>query len=119
MVDAMINFLLGTFLLFFPRKMMTILGIPIPDKAFYASILGAILVGIGISLVIECKRKNDQIVGLGIGGAVAINICGASALIYWLLAGQLGIPTHGYAILWGIALAVLSVSFLELKNIIR
>jgi hypothetical protein len=56
---------------------------------------------------------------LGIGGAVSINLCGASALIYWSLAGPLDIPTHGYTILWAIALAILSLSFIELKKMKR
>jgi hypothetical protein len=34
MVDAILNFLFGIILLVFPRILMPILGIPIPDQAF-------------------------------------------------------------------------------------
>lgn len=51
--DAVINLTLGILLLLlipFPKQIPRLLGVPAVNDAFYASILGAILIGIGIAL---------------------------------------------------------------------
>jgi hypothetical protein len=58
--DAAINFILGFLLLLAiprPEQIPQLLGVPAFNTAFYPSILGAVLFGIGIALVMENKRK--------------------------------------------------------------
>jgi multisubunit Na+/H+ antiporter MnhB subunit len=60
--------------------------------------------------------------GLGIGGAILINICGAGTLVFLLVFGRLEIPQRGYIILWFIGLIVLLISVIEIiasKNKIK
>jgi hypothetical protein len=113
-IDAAINLALGVLLMFFPRGVMAALGVPVPDTAFYPSILGAVLTGIGLALIVERFRKSLGVAGLGLGGAICINLCGAGVLAVWLAGGSLSIPLHGYVFLWGIAIIVLGLSAVEL-----
>jgi hypothetical protein len=113
-VDAAINLALGLMLVFFPRSPAEMLGIPIPESAFYASILGAVLTGIGLALLVERFRSAVGVAGLGLGGAISINICGAGVLVVWLIKGDLIMPTRGHVFLWVVAVLVLGVSVLEL-----
>jgi hypothetical protein len=113
-IDSLINFGLGAILIVFPRGLASLLGVPQPPSAFYPSILGAVLFGIGIALWIERGANRVRGRGLGLGGAVAINLCGAVALAGWLLWGGLALPTKGFCFLWGIVAVLVAVSLAEL-----
>jgi hypothetical protein len=115
--DAVINLALGLPLLFFPKKTASLLGIPFPEVAFYASILGAVLVGIGLALLIEFRHDRLGLAGLGLGGAIAINLCGGGALAVWLLSGTLTLPIRGYMFLAVVAVSVLGISLAEATHL--
>ncbi|MCZ7546796.1 MAG: hypothetical protein M5R40_26215 [Anaerolineae bacterium] len=89
------------------------LVVPQVDSAFYPSLLGAVLSGIGIALLLERFKRGMPIVGLGLAGAIAINLCGASVLAAWLVGGHLDIPGHGYAFLWGPAILLVGIRVVE------
>ena len=111
LVDAVINFLLGILLIFFPASLVIALGIPGSDSAFYPSILGAVLFGIGIALLVERFRGSA---GLGPCGAVSINLSGGLVLAGWLLSGSLELPLRGHIVLWILVLILVGISSLEL-----
>lgn len=113
-VDAAINLLLGFLLLIFSPQVVRLLGVPAAEHSFYPNVLGGVLLGIGIALLIECFRGADSLVGLGLGGAIAINLCGGLALIAWLIFGKLDIPTRGRVFLWSLATILVVVSGIEL-----
>lgn len=113
-VDAAINLALGFLLLIFSPQIVRLLGVPAAEYNFYPNILGGVLFGIGIALLIECCRGSGSLVGLGLGGAIAINLCGGLALIAWLIFGKLDIPTRGRVFLWSLAAILVVVSGLEL-----
>lgn len=113
-LDGLINLVLGILLAIFPSNLTELLGIPIPNTPFYASVLGAILSGIGIALLIEYFKPSSKVTGLGLEGAITINILGAGALVAWLLAGHLELPQRGYLFLWVVASLVLGVALFEL-----
>lgn len=83
--DAAINLILGILLIAFPAGLVEALGMPPADPSFYPSILGEVLLGIGLALLIECHWKSGRFNGLGLGGAIAINLCGGFVLAVWLL----------------------------------
>lgn len=114
LVDALINLVLGVLLVTFPNRVVELLGVPRTDATFYPSILGAVLIGIAVALVIEYVRKPNRAVGLGLHGAIAINLCGALFLMGWLLSGKLEIPLRGQVFLWGLAAVLVIVSLVEL-----
>lgn len=119
LIDATINSLLGILLLIFPRSVAEALGVPPTDITFYPSILGAVLLGIGIALTIEWRRKPNGLTGLGLGGAIAINLCGGFVLGAWLLFGELEIPTRGELFLWGLVVVLVGVSSFEVVAVRR
>jgi hypothetical protein len=110
--DAIINYALGILCILYPLVSETI-GVPIVENSFYPNILGAVLIGIGIALTIECYRKQGGMVGLGLGGAVAINLSGGFVLILWLIFGNLNIPLKGYFFLWSLAIILVGISLIE------
>jgi hypothetical protein len=114
LIDALINLILGVLLATFPKTVVEVLGVPDTEVTFYPSILGAVLIGIGVALVIEYFRKPTGPAGLGLHGAIAINLCGALFLVGWLLSGMLEIPIRGQAFLWGLAAVLIVISVAEL-----
>ena len=113
-IDAIINLVLGLLLLLFPAGVVELLGLPLTNTNFYPSILGAVLFGIGVALLIERYGASKNIRGLGLGGAIAINLCGAGVLLLWLLITPFDIPLRGIVVLWSIAIIVLIVGFVEI-----
>lgn len=113
LIDAIVNFILGIFLLLFPGKLVQFLGLPLVEVSFYPNILGAILFGIAVALLIENYKRQQSIIGLGLVGAIVINICGGIVLAFWLLFGNLGVSLRGYIILWSLVAILVLLSFVE------
>ncbi|MBN2412682.1 hypothetical protein JXQ31_13415 [candidate division KSB1 bacterium] len=114
LIDAIVNLVLGFLLILFPVGIAEKLGVPQADINFYPTILGGVIFGIGIALLVERLGLNHNIRGLGLGGAIVINLCGAGVLLVWLISTPLGIPLHGYIILWSIAVIVLLIGIIEI-----
>jgi len=116
LIDGIINLLLGIPLMAAPNMVAGMLGLPQPASWFYPGILGAVLTGIGFALLIQVWPGKSPISGLGLEGAVYINLLGAGALACWLLFGDLDIPLRGRLFLWAVALIVLSLSIIEIRS---
>ena len=110
-LDAVINLILGLLLLFFPKNLVVFLGVPSVESAFYPNILGAVLFGIGIALLVNRCRETS---GLGLLGAISINLCGGITLAIWLLTGDLTLPVRGFIFLWTLVLLLIGISGFEL-----
>ena len=108
---------LGALLIVFPRDLVSFLGIPQPASAFYPSILGAVLFGIGIALWMERGANRVRARGLGLGGAIVINLCAALVLAVWLLFWDLALSTRGAGVLWGIVAVLVGVSLAEVASV--
>jgi len=113
LVDGGVNVALGVALLCF-RPLAGWFGAPPSDTAFYPTILGGVLFGVGIALFVEARRGPNALVGLGLGGAIAINLCGGTVLTAWLIAGDLDLPLRGLVFLWGLAIILVGISAIEL-----
>lgn len=111
--DAAINLILGILLMAFPSELVKVLGIPMADISFYPAILGGVLFGIGLALLVECYRRTNRFIGLGLAGAVLINLCGGFVLAFWLLWGQLNLPVRGLIFLWTLVVLLIGLSLLE------
>lgn len=112
-IDSLINLLIGLILLLFPCGVSRILGLPESNTNFYPIILGAVIFGIGVALLIERYGSSMGIRGLGLGGAIAINLIGAGILMLYLIIVPFNIPVRGYIVLWSIAVIVLFVGLIE------
>lgn len=113
-IDAVINLTLGVLLLLVPFGMAELLGVPVPVSPFYAVILGGVLFGIGLALLVERYKDRLGVSGLGLGGAICINLCGAGVLFVWLLFTAHSLPLKGLVILWSIVIIILGLSMVEL-----
>ncbi|KPK73324.1 hypothetical protein AMJ87_02025 [candidate division WOR_3 bacterium SM23_60] len=113
-IDAIINFVLGIVLIVYPIQFIRFLGIPEATNPFYPSLLGAVLCGIALALIIEYYRSPAGLVGLGLGGAVVINICGACILIIMMVRHLVHLPLQGYFFLWILVVALIFLSAVEL-----
>ena len=112
-IDGIVNLILGLLLLLFPLGAAEILGVPQAASNFYPTILGGVIFGIGIALLLEVYGHPGGIRGLGLGGAIVINICGAGILTLWLIFKPLNLPVRGLIILWVVAVVVLGIGILE------
>ncbi len=114
-IDAGVNLLLGGLLLMFPFGIAAWLGVPQTESAFYPTILGGVLCGIGLALLLEARGRERRSSGLGLAGAIAINFCGAGVLAVWLIAAPPAIPLRGQILLWTIVVLVLGIGLIELR----
>jgi len=113
--DAVINITLGILLVLFPRAIVEGLGVPYATSAFYPNILGGVLLGIGIALLIEVIQPLKQYTGgLGLLGAVVINLCAGIVLALWLISGESTLPLRGSIFLWILVILLVGLSSLEL-----
>ena len=110
LIDAAVNLALGILLLLFPAGLAELLGLPPTGTWFYSSVLGAVIFGIGLALLVEWRGRTH---GLGIGGAIAINLCGSAVLIIWLVINPFDLPMRGYILLWSVAIIVLGTGLVE------
>lgn len=119
-LDAVINAILGVLLLLFPL-VADFLGVPPSNTNFYPHILGAAFIGITFALLVEAFRKEGgRYVGLGLIGAICINMCGGIMLTLWLIFGGLNLPLQGQIFLWVLAVMLLVISSVELMfNIVK
>jgi hypothetical protein len=115
-IDAAVNLALGAVLLCFPAGLVGLLGLPQTNTYFYASILGAVILGIGVALCVELAGARKGARGLGLGGAIAINFCGGGALAVWLLFVPLTLPLRGLIVLWTVAVLVVGIGVVELAS---
>jgi hypothetical protein len=113
-LDGTINLVLGGLLVAYPPALVQALGLPRSEPPFYPSILGAVLLGVGVALLVEGRRGGPRGEGLGLIGAAVINLCGGAALVYWLLWGDLSLPLRGRLFLWGLAVLLVVLSPLEI-----
>ena len=118
-IDGIINLVLGVLLIAFPAGVVRALGIPGGESAFYANILGGVLFGVGVALLIERFRPPLKAVGLGLGGAVSINLGGGLVLASWLVLGRLELSTFGVIALWTLVLLLVGLSMIELYGQFR
>jgi uncharacterized membrane protein YjjB (DUF3815 family) len=113
-IDGIVNLILGGLLLFFPAQLIKVFELPGVETFFYVNILGGVLFGIGIALLLEQYSDRLKMSGLGIAGAILINICGAGALVYWLVFENLNLSLNSSIFLWSIAIIVLGVACAEI-----
>ena len=105
--------MLGILLLPASSLIADFIGVPTVEPGFYPSLLGAVLFGIGIALLIETFKGNHKFSGLGLYGAIAINLCGGIGLAFWLIFGKLHLPLRGLIFLWILVSLLIIISSIE------
>ena len=115
-IDGLINLALGIVLLLFPSSLVAFLGVPGTEHSFYPNILGGVLFGIAIALFLESQSTSGTTSGLGLLGAVVINLSAGLVLGAWLLWGDLELPLRGTVFLWSLVVLLVGISSIELAT---
>lgn len=115
LLDGIGNVFLGLLLLVAPTAMAGWLGLVAGDS-FYANLFGAVLIGIGIALLLERQGEPGLTRGLGLTGALVINLCFGLVLSGWLVFGGLQLPLRGILVLWTLVVILVGLSAVELAS---
>ena len=83
-------------LIFCVFVLLVLMSVPI---AFALIGTAAVILGIGIALCFEWRQQPVGSGGLGLVGAITINLCGGMCLVGWLVFGPLDIPLRGQLVL--------------------
>lgn len=118
-LDGAGNLLLGVIFLAFPTWVSNILGLPGGESRFYPTILGAILFGIGLALLLERFRGSHNYIGLGLAGALTINLSFGLGLAAWLLITSVKLTVLGTFLMWGLVAILVGISGVELLTEMR
>jgi hypothetical protein len=118
-IDGLVNLTLGVLLISYPQGVVAAFGLPTAGRPFFASMLGGVLLGVGVALFLERRRPPSGLVGLGLGGAVAINLCAGLVLAAWLVAGALELTALGQVALWALVVLLVGLSGVELYTHLR
>lgn len=116
-LDGIGNVLLGLPLLLFPKLVSEFLGLSTNGAIFYPPILGAIFIGIGVALLLE--RFKPSVGGLGLGGAMSINLIFGVVLAGWLLLSGVSLSPRGMMILSILAVMLVGISIAEAVSLLR
>ena len=111
LADALVNLIIGAILAAFPARLISALGLPASQSTFYPRILGAVLIGIGLALIMDALPTGLS--GLGLSGAIAVNLCAAAMLVLLLLTGAGKTPGRGRRLLWLLVAALVLLSAAE------
>jgi hypothetical protein len=110
-IDAALNLLLGVGLLTFPPAIVHALGLPETKATIYPRIFGGVLIGIAIAIVVEATVP--ALGGLGLGGAIAINLSGAVVVSGCLISHMGDITATGRTVLWTVVVVLTVLSAVE------
>ncbi len=91
--------------------MSRFLGLPSHDTTIYPTILGAVFVGVGVALLVE--RFKPSLGGLGLGGAISINLIFGVVLAGWLVLADVELPARGLIVLSSLAVILVGISLAE------
>ena len=111
LADALVFLAMGAILAAFPAGAVTALGLPAGQPGFYRRLLGAVLIGIGLALMMNALPSGLS--GLGLDGAIAVNLSVALGLTILLLTGARKTPARGRRLLWLLVLVLLGLSAVD------
>jgi hypothetical protein len=64
---------------------------------------------------LERNNNGEGGIGLGLAGAIAINLVGGLVLAGWLTLGNLELPMRGFLFLWCLVLVLVGTSAIEIS----
>lgn len=110
--NAGLNILLGIVILLLPVTGGGWFGLPDATPFLFSSVLGAVLVAVGLALLVQ--RAGGS--GLGLGGAAVLGLLGAGAAFAWLGLGGSAIPAPGRWVVAAAALLAIALAGLSMTS---
>ena len=113
-IETLLKLVPGLLLALAPLTTLRVLGLPRPDTGFWPRLTGALLVGIAGALFIEGTQSGH---GLGLAGAIIINLCGATVLATLLVLDRGPASTRGRAVVWALTCTLVILSVFEIATL--
>jgi hypothetical protein len=111
----------GLTLALVPVTASRVFGLPISGSAFWPRLLGAVLVGLALATVLQgdtlLKGAFTHGRGLGLAGAIAVNLTSAAMLAAQLVMARAAATKRGNAALWALVLLLTALSLFELAYV--
>lgn len=114
-IEALLRGAIAALLMLLPKSAIGALGLPRTDHSFWPRLLGAVFAGMAAAAYIEGHFKLQS--GLGLGGAIAINLATAFAILTGLAVGGLDIPRRGRLLLWCCSAVLVVLALFELAAV--
>jgi hypothetical protein len=111
-IECLFKLSVGVMLMLGPRVLARVLGLPPAESPFWPRVLGGLLTGVAAAAFIEVKLKAGS--GLGLGGAIGINLAGVAILVSLLILGQTGPHRRGRAVLWILSGVLATLALVEI-----
>lgn len=109
-LDALLKLAAGVLLILLPDLVARAAGLPRAQQPFYARLLGATLLGLGLAIVMESRRRT----GLAPSGAFVVNLTGSTVLAAILLFGRIDLAWRGRILAWGLLAVLVLLASVEL-----
>lgn len=114
-IETLLKLAAGLPLLIAPGWTARALGLPRDATGFWPRMLGGMLVGLAVALVLEGWIGNVH--GLGLAGALAIDLAAAATLATLLVLGKAAPTRRGRILLWLLAGLLVLLALLELAKV--
>jgi hypothetical protein len=104
----------GLLLALVPLTVIKILGLPPAESAFWPRLLGSVLVGLSGATFLEGAMASTR--GLGLAGAIVINLAAAAMIALSSLLGGGATTRRGKLVQWGIVTLLFALSLAEIAR---
>ena len=111
-IETLLKLAGGLSLAILPLSTARLLGLPVGTSGFWPRLLGAVLLGLAGAAFVEGSASGSK--GLGLGGAVLVNLACAGMLVALLVLGRATGTSRGRAMLWALAVSLLVLSLFEI-----
>ena len=111
-IEFVVKLASGAVLALAPKLLARITGLPPAESPFWPRLLGGILIGIAVAALVEVRFKSS--IGLGLAGAVSVNVAAAATIGSLLILGQGGSSRRGRFALWLAAAGLLILALVEI-----
>lgn len=112
LIEALVKLAAGVMLVLAPLATASVLGLPRPPSGFWPRLLGALLIGLAAALFIEMRLPGSK--GLGLAGAIAVDIVLAFTLVAQMLAKAGAETRRGKLVMWLVTAALVVLALVEI-----
>ena len=112
-IEVLLKLAGGVTFALFPLTAAKVLGLPAGGSGFWPRLLGAMLIGLAGAAFIEGRATGAG--GLGMAGAVVINLVAAGMLVALLVFQRAAVTWRGKALLWMLAAALVVLGLVEIS----
>lgn len=114
-IETLLKLSGGIVLLAMPRLAIRLLGLPSGDSSFWPRLLGGVLIGLAGALYLEGATTGSK--GLGMGGAVLINLAAAGAVAGHVALNRATGTARGRLVLWLLVALLFLLSLIEIAHV--